>query len=121
MNPRIEQEEDLHLLKSFILLPILLDMLVRDMEELKLYGDKLIYGHVIFYLQQLESFMHAELQTIKSQMRKQDIKVLAVDRKTQGIQVEYKVRGYVHHFTMLRSLIKAELTTMLTSLRERMP
>ncbi|WP_341419103.1 hypothetical protein [Paenibacillus filicis] len=121
MNPRIEQEEDLHIIKDFILLPILLDMLVRDMEELKLYEDKIVYSHVILYLQQVEGLIHAELQAIKARMRKQDIQILTANRNAQGIQVEYKVRGYIHRFSMLRSLIKAELMTMLTGLRGRTP
>lgn len=113
----IETDEDVQLIKEFTLLPILLDMLVRDSEELKVYKDKTIYSHVLFYLKEVENAIYNELQNIKNIMKKRDIKVLSTSTTALGINVEYKVRGYIHHFTMLRSLIKAELMTTLIRMR----
>ena len=62
----------------------------------------------------------AELQAIKSRMRKHNIQVLKTEMNALGIEVEYKVRGYIHHFKMLRSLVKAELMTLLMDLRRRL-
>lgn len=120
INPRIETEEDVQIIKEYTLLPILLDMLARDMDELKMYRDKIVYNHVIFYLMEVEKSIYPELQSIKSRMKKQDITVLNTEMNTLGIDVEYKVRGYIHHFKMLRSLVKAELMTMLMNLRRRL-
>ncbi len=61
--------------------------------------------------------IYPELQSIKSQMKKRDIKVIHTEMNALGINVEYKVRGYIHHFTMLRSLVKAELMTTLMNMR----
>ncbi len=72
-----------------------------------------------FYLREVEDSIYSKLQSIKSKMIQQNIKVLSTEMNAQGIQVEYKVRGYVHHFNMLRSLIKAELMTMLMNLRRQ--
>jgi hypothetical protein len=52
-------------------------------------------------------------------MKKRDIKILSTDMNVKGIEVEYKVRGYLHCFYMLRSLVKAELMTMLMNLRRK--
>jgi hypothetical protein len=120
VNPRIETEEDIQIIKEYTLLPILLDMLARDIDELGMYQDKIVYNHVIFYLKEVEQSIYPELQTIKSKMRKQDMKVLHTEMNALGIEVEYKIRGYTHHFNMLRSLIKAELMTMLMNLRRRL-
>ncbi|WP_282936834.1 hypothetical protein [Paenibacillus sp. RC67] len=120
MNSRVETEEDIQIIKEYTLLPILLDMLARDIEELNLYKDKIVYHHVIFYLKEVESSIYPELQAIKSKMRERSIKVLHTDMNTLGIDVEYKVRGYIHHFKMLRSLVKAELMTTLMNLRRRL-
>jgi hypothetical protein len=120
INPRMETEEDIQLIKEYTLLPILLDMLARDMDELKVNQDKIIYNHIIFYLQEVESSIYPELQMIKNKMRKQDIKILHTDMSSQGVDVEYKVRGYIHHFKLLRSLVKAELMSMLLNLRRRL-
>ncbi|NHN33667.1 hypothetical protein [Paenibacillus agricola] len=120
VNPRIETEEDIHLIKEYTLLPILLDMLARDIDELKVNQDRIIYNHIIFYLQEVESSIYPELQIIKNKMRKQDIKILNTSTNSQGVDVEYKVRGYIHHFKLLRSLVKAELMSMLLNLRRRL-
>lgn len=114
---RVENEEDVQIIKEFTLLPILLDMLTRDMEELKVNKDKIVYNHVLYYLREVEIAIYPQLQSIKSSMKKRDIKVLNTTTNAVGINVEYKVRGYIHHFTMLRSLVKAELMTTLMNMR----
>ncbi|MCY9668300.1 hypothetical protein M5X11_25825 [Paenibacillus alginolyticus] len=116
-SSRIEKEEDVQIIKEYTLLPILLDMLARDMEELKVYKDKIVYNHILFYLREVEMAIYPELQNIKSQMKKRDMKVIHTEMNALGINVEYKVRGYIHHFTMLRSLVKAELMTTLMNMR----
>lgn len=113
----VETDEDVQLIKEFTLLPILLDMLARDSEELKVHKGKIIYGHVLFYLKEVENAIYPEVQNIKITMKKRDIQVLNTSTTALGINVEYKVRGYIHHFTMLRSLIKAELMTTLMRMR----
>lgn len=119
VNPRIETEENIQIIKEFTLLPILLDMLARDIKELEIYKDKIVYHHLIFYLGEMEHTIFQELQSIKHKMRQQSIKVLNTETNMLGIDVEYKIRGYIHHFNMLRSLVKAELMTMLMNLRRR--
>ncbi|TXK85681.1 hypothetical protein [Paenibacillus sp. N3.4] len=118
VNSRIETEEDIQIIKEYTLLPILLDMLVRDMEELKVYKDKIVYNHLLFYLREVENAIYPELHNIKTQMRKRDMKIIHTEMNALGINVEYKVRGYIHHFTMLRSLVKAELMTTLMNMRK---
>jgi hypothetical protein len=120
INQRIETEEDLQLVKDYTLLPILLDMLARDIDELQINQDKIVYSHVIFYLKEVEKLIYEELQSIRSRMKKLDIKILSTEMNEKGIEVEYKVRGYIHRFYILRSLVKAELMTMLMNLGMRM-
>jgi hypothetical protein len=117
INMSIENEEDVQIIKEFTLLPILLDMLTRDMEEFKVNKDKIVYNHVLYYLKEVEAAIYPQLQSIKNSMKKRDIKVLNSTTNAIGINVEYKVRGYIHHFTMLRSLVKAELMTTLMNMR----
>lgn len=117
MNPRVETEEDIQLIKKYTLMPILLDMLARDLEELHMHRDKIVYNHVIFYLKEVEASIFKQLQTIKNQLKQRNIKILNTDANVKGIDVEYKIRGYIHHFSMLRSLVKAELMTLLMSIR----
>jgi hypothetical protein len=120
VNPRIETEEDIQIIKEYTLLPILLDMLARDIDELQINQDKIVFNHVIFYLREVERSIYPELQSLKGKMKTHDIRVLRTEMNALGIEVEYKVRGYIHHFNMLRSLVKAELMTMLMNLRRRL-
>ncbi|MFD3258653.1 hypothetical protein ACE3MQ_08605 [Paenibacillus lentus] len=117
-NSTIETEEDIQIIKDYTLLPILLDMLARDIEELSLHQNKLIYNLVIFYLKRIEVHIHLELKGLRSKMRQQQIQVLSTTMNALGVEVEYKVRGYIHHFKMLRSLVKAELMILLMKLWE---
>jgi hypothetical protein len=43
INLGVENEEDIQLIKDYTLLPILLDMLARDLEDLEIFKGKLIY------------------------------------------------------------------------------
>jgi hypothetical protein len=113
INPRIETDEDLQLVKDSILLPILLDMLNRDMDELKIYSDRMIFSHLISYLNGLECFIFDEIHRIKTEMRIRDIKILAEKKDNLGVSVDYKIRGYAHNFSMLRNLVKADIMVML--------
>lgn len=117
-NSTFETEEDIQIVKEYTLLPILLDMLARDIEELRLYGDKIIFHHVIVYLHGIEKTIHLELKNLRVQMRQHHIQILDTTMDAVGVNVEYKVRGYIHYFKMLRSLVKAELMTLMTKLRE---
>ena len=116
INPRIETEEDIQIMKEYTLLPILLDMFARDVEHLTIYQDKIIYHYVIHHLKEVEQSIYPVLQILKNKMKERQITILSTDMNTLGIEVEYKVRGYIHHFNMLRSLIKAEIYTMLMSI-----
>ncbi|MDF2671515.1 MAG: hypothetical protein K0R67_3821 [Paenibacillus sp.] len=119
INPRVETKEDIQLIKRYTLLPLLLDMLARDVEQMRLHQDKIVYHHVIWYLHGVEASIFLELQSMKHQLKQRGIRILKTDTNALGIDVEYKVRGYIHHFVMLRSLIKAELLTTLMNMRRR--
>ncbi|MBU7319523.1 hypothetical protein [Paenibacillus oleatilyticus] len=119
IGPQMETEEDIQIIKDYTLLPVLLDMLARDIDELQIYKDRIVYNHVIFYLKEIEKTIYSELLSLKNRMRKENIKILVTEMNASGIEVEYKVRGYIHHFKMLRSLVKAELMTLLMNLRRR--
>ncbi|MNI51362.1 hypothetical protein D3C73_1060860 [compost metagenome] len=117
---RVETAEDLLLVKGYVLLPILLDMLSRDIDRLQAFADGVIFHHLIFYLREMESFIFAELHHLKKGLKQHNIRIVSVDTNAAGIEVLYKVRGYQHNFTMLRSLVKAELMTTMMKLRRRL-
>lgn len=117
VHPSIETEEDIQIIKEYTLLPILLDMLARDLDHLTMYKDKIIFNYVIAHLRDVEQSIYPVLHKLRNRMKQRHITILNTEMNALGVEVEYKVRGYIHHFTMLRSLIKAELLTILMSLR----
>ncbi|MNI46132.1 hypothetical protein D3C73_1005810 [compost metagenome] len=117
INVRIETEEDLQIVKNYVLLPVLLDMLSRDIDRLKAYADGVIFNHLIFYLREIEGLIFTELQNLRKRLKQRGIIIISVDTKAAGIDVEYKIRGYLQKFKMLRSLVKAELMTTMMKLR----
>jgi hypothetical protein len=70
-------------------------------------------------LKEVEQTIYTELQILRGGMKKRDIKILTTELNVKGVEVEYKVRGYIHCFYMLRSLVKAELMVTLMNLRRK--
>jgi hypothetical protein len=99
INPILETDEDLQLVKEYVLLPILIDMLNRDVVELKAYSDRIIFSHLVYYLNEVEHLIYLELQRNKIEMRKRNIKILGQEKGNLGVEVDYKIRGYTHKFT----------------------
>jgi hypothetical protein len=118
VQSRVETDEDLQLVKGYVLLPVLLDMLNRDINKLQVFADGVIFNHVIFYLREVEELIFTEIPSLKKRLKQRGIQIISVDTHAAGIDVQYKVRGYLHKFSMLRSLVKAELMTAMMKLRK---
>lgn len=116
----LETESDTELIKEFALYPILLDMLRRDADELAMYDNKIVFIHLTRYLQEVEQLLHSRLVRLKQTMKIRHIAIISRELTAQGIQIEYRIRGYTHHFEMMRSRIKAELMLLLEHLRGRL-
>ncbi|WP_410511682.1 hypothetical protein PaeBR_16630 [Paenibacillus sp. BR2-3] len=104
----LETEGDLQLVKEYILLPILLDVLERDIKTLgtvKLKMD-VIYVKV---LRSAQDLITSDVTMIRKKMRSRGIKVYEQQRTELCIEAHYLCRGYHHRFSMLWGLVKAEL------------
>jgi hypothetical protein len=84
-----------------------------------LFGQKSTLKDNIAYIKEVEKLIFIEMQIARNMMKKLEIKILNTDMNVKGIEVEYKVRGYMHNFYILRSLVKAELMTTLMNLGSR--
>ena len=115
----METEEDVLLVKKHILLVTLLDVLDRDTARLSgALAGGIVSAHVQHYLRSLQDKVGLELVKIRKGMRQRGIKVTETSRTAKGIEARYLCRGYQHQFTMLWSLVKAELIAVLLRLRE---
>ncbi|MFD0713499.1 hypothetical protein [Paenibacillus sp. GCM10027626] len=104
----LETEGDLHLVKEYILLPILLDVLERDIKAL---GTVKLKMNVVYIkvLRSAQDLITADVMLIRQNMRYRGIKVYEQQRTELCIEARYLCRGYQHKFSMLWGVVKAEL------------
>lgn len=101
-------DEDLKLVKEFLLYQLLIEVLDRDLQVLKPVNLKMkdVY---IKALRKQRNDATKQLSEIRKQMRKRGLKVYQEHRDQTMIQVNFLCRGYHHDFSMLWPLVKAEL------------
>ncbi|MGG3509686.1 hypothetical protein ABES58_29995 [Paenibacillus lautus] len=96
------------LVKDYILLPLLLDVVENDRGILSAAALKMpaITNALIDRLQKAAL---ADLAQVRRNMRERGLKVYE-DRKTRlGVEVEFLCRGYHHKLSMLWGLVEAEI------------
>lgn len=115
-RPAMERtEEELLMVKRSLILPIVLDVLAHDIRVLQGSGAKMnaVYVKVLHAMQ---DYVSMELFHLRRELRKRGIKVFRQERARQGLEAEYLCRGYRHQFTMLWSVVKAEVEMTLGEL-----
>ena len=109
----LQTEDDLQLVKAYILLPMLLDVLERDIRALG--NVKLKLGAVyIEILRGVQDRVTADVTLLRRQMRARGLKIYDEQRTERHVEVRYLCRGYHHRFSMLWGLVKAELSIRLS-------
>ncbi|WP_195572989.1 hypothetical protein [Paenibacillus sp. 1001270B_150601_E10] len=110
----LETEEDLHLIKECVLLPILLDALERD---LAILGKTPLKMNALYcmLLRHAQDQITMDLARIRKQMRVLGLKIYEERRTELGVEAYYLCRGYHHKCSMLWSLVRAELHTRLSA------
>ncbi|MGG4344896.1 hypothetical protein [Paenibacillus lautus] len=96
------------LVKDYILLPLLLDVVENDRGILSAAALKMpaITNALIDRLQKAAL---ADLAQVRKNMRERELKVYE-DRKTRlGVEIEFLCRGYHHNLSMLWGLVESEI------------
>lgn len=100
-------EEDLQLVKEYILLPILLDVLEKDIAAIQ--SVKLNMGGIYEEsLRQAQGQIITDLTLLRNNLRKRGIKVYEQQHTKLFLEARYLCRGYQHKFSMLWNLVTAE-------------
>jgi hypothetical protein len=110
--PMEKTEEEMHMVKQSLILPIVLDVLAHDIRVLQGSAAKM-NGLYVKYLNSLQDKTSLELFHLRRQLNKQGIKVFRQERAKTGLEAEYLCRGYQHSFMMLWSVVKAEVEVTL--------
>jgi hypothetical protein len=106
-HPPIQTEEELELVKRYVLLGIVMRILDHDIRVIGTSAIKLprFYDSM---LRGMQDRVLLELAAIRRQFREIGIKVYEEKRETDGLHAEYVCRGYHHKFFMLWGFVKAE-------------
>lgn len=109
-----QTQEEAEMIKQYVLLPLLLDVLERDRRALAAAPLKMpqVYKGLIGLLQASAT---ADLTRVRRSMREHGMKVFEERRTELGIEVRYLCRGYTYEFSMLWGLMKAEIIERLCS------
>jgi len=104
----LRTEEEVEMIKQYILLPLMLDVLESDRESLesvKLKASQ-VYGGIIRLLQ---AYTTAELAQVRRDIREHGMKVYEERRTELGIEARYLCRGYTYEFSLLWGVANAEI------------
>ncbi|OPA77483.1 hypothetical protein BVG16_13595 [Paenibacillus selenitireducens] len=109
----LQTEVDFTLVKQYILLPMILDVLERDMNTMKMAPLKMATVYVK-NLEHIQSLIHDDLIRLRKQMRSHGLKVYEEKRTSINVEIQYICRGYHHTFAMLWTLVKADIERYLS-------
>ncbi|CAH0120130.1 MULTISPECIES: hypothetical protein [unclassified Paenibacillus] len=108
-----QTEEDFLLVKQYVLLPILLDVLERDINVLGTVRLKMPEVY-INHLRQVQDQTHKDLVRIRNRLKTRGIRVYEENRTANGIEALYLCRGYHRKLSMLWSVVKSDIERGLT-------
>ncbi|MCR8843062.1 hypothetical protein NQ117_05170 [Paenibacillus sp. SC116] len=105
MSALIITEEELALVKSYVLLPMVLTVLDRDA---KLIANAGLLRSPEPYVDAITNAMNRvseDLRDVRRQFRSRGIKVFEEVREVKSVNVRYLCRGYEHSMTLLWELV----------------
>lgn len=110
----LESEKELAMVKTFVLLPIILDVLQRDMDRMQRETQLKMIKVYVRLLKQIQDQALRELQDLRRAFRQRGIKVYRQRRTAYGLEADYLCRGYHYHLALLWGQVKAELEVRLS-------
>ncbi|MGG3278770.1 hypothetical protein [Paenibacillus solani] len=100
--------EELKLVKDYILLPLLLDVVENDRSILSTATLIMpVISNVL--INRLQKAALADLTQVRKNMRDLELKVYEQKKTHLGVEVEFLCRGYHHNLSMLWGLVDTEI------------
>ncbi|MGZ9584723.1 hypothetical protein [Paenibacillus marinisediminis] len=110
----LQTEEELLLVKESVILPIMFEVLEKDMQEMKNSGLKMSE----LYIDNLRTIQTAVLTrqyVLRKELRARQLKIIEVHRDETFLKVSYQCRGYQHKMDLLWEFVKANIEIRLTA------
>lgn len=102
----LQTEEELLSVKDCVILPILLDVLERDIRSMKHTG---ISDYYVFHLQTIQKMTFAKLAELKRSCRARGIAILETRRQKHSVTIRYRCRGYQHDMELMWDFVRADI------------
>lgn len=100
-----QTEEDLKIVKRYLELPFLLDVLELDKKKMRESNLKMSRVYII-KLEELQDQVTTEIYSVKQEMRNKGIKIIEQTKLNDRLIAEYLCRNYKHQITLLWSKVK---------------
>lgn len=110
---RLPTEEELSLIRHAVILPILLTIVESNGRSIEVLSSPLKKLY-LKATQALLQCIHADLMQVKKELKDRQIKIFEDDRIDGCLHYRFICRGYEHPFTMIRDVIRAELSKQIT-------
>jgi hypothetical protein len=116
-RPNRISDEELSMVKSAVMFPIILDTLEYDIAKMKVSGLKMQAIHVA-HLKMLQNNVIEDIKIVKKELRNRGIKIYEEGKTATGYQAKYICRGYKNEMSWLSSHIRSIVIIRLAEMLE---
>lgn len=103
-----QTEEDLKIIKKYLELPYLLDVLEVDKRKIG-EGNLKMAKIYVRRLEQIQDLVTKDIYAVKQEMKRKNIKMIDQTRLDDRLVAEYLCRNYKHKITLLWSKVKSDI------------
>jgi hypothetical protein len=114
MQVQLPSDQDLQLIKNYIILPLVLNVFERDKNRIK---NEQLFKTYQPYIAKFELVMDEitrDLTNVRKQLRLHGIKVYDGEKVDKYLRHEYLCRGYLGEFMMLLETLKADVEIVMS-------
>lgn len=112
MSRAVATKEELELIREYVLLPIMLDVIQSNTDKVK-YSTMAMKELYLLSNEKLMDRVHDDLAKVRKEMRRIGIKVEETDREHAALHYTFWLRGYQDKFSLIRAVVKAEVSVRL--------
>ncbi|MWV44861.1 hypothetical protein GRF59_14665 [Paenibacillus sp. HJL G12] len=109
-----QTEEDLKIVKRYLELPYLLDVLELDKKKMKESSLKMSRVYSI-KLEEIQDLVTKDIYEVKNEMRIKGIKIIEQTKHDDRLIADYSCRNYKHQITLLWSKVKFDTEVSLAN------
>ncbi|MUT66000.1 hypothetical protein [Paenibacillus sp. NEAU-GSW1] len=119
MTASLPTKEELELIRDYVLLPIMLDVVKSDRDKMK-YEFLSLKELYLKADDALLNILMKDLFAVKQELKRLGIKVEEIDRTPTALNYKFWYKGYEDHFSLMRMVVKSEISVRLGRYINRM-